>query len=195
MTIEILGKAKDRGVSRAELRLCADEQELAHKNAVFKQATPEQRRVIIAKDVLAWLKEKKLHATPGTYLSSVDFTTVVDGEYKSLRVEEDRVDGGGCSACALGGLFACMVENTGGLQDFWRHSDQDRIRTKLAPYFDERQLAMIETAFEHCYFSGEGATSIDLNAAYRFGEAFDAGARRMRAIMRNIIRNNGTFKP
>jgi hypothetical protein len=205
MTIS-LGKAAP--VSRAELHLNKLAQAHDHKvavgNAKFAKASPARKRVIIAKDVLEWLGEGKLLPTQGTYLSSFlrdkdGQLLYEDGRVVNGRVLDDRVDGGKCTACALGAVFACTVERKGGMPNFWRMGWCPYfMHQELAPYFDRDQLTLIEAAFEKNGGFHEADHEADHEAgeaAESFGRRFDTASSRMAAIMKNIIANGGTFVP
>lgn len=148
--------------------------------------TNKEKRVALAKDVLAQLRAKKLAPRTGTY----------------CRVDDD----GTCHVCALGALVVACC-------------NPDEVESKeaaiacLVPLFSRQQVALIEAAFEQYSDppTAEGtsvsrkalATAAEMfSSSYRKeGEMLDvfmtrylaACKRRMRAIMRNIIDNDGTF--
>jgi hypothetical protein len=64
----------------------------------------------------------------------------------------------------------------------------------LTSYFSPEQIGLIELAFER----GDGwypADTTDDDNAVEFGERYQYNTNRMKAIMQNIINNNGTFVP
>lgn len=123
-----------------------------------------------------------------------------------------------CTACALGSVFACAVSvaddlkvselrnrphsSTGaaGMQEAYMDMRGDEMYTYLERFFSKRQLSLIETAFER-HPSGDfrdhyGEMPKVCKAAMKFGGRYPRADReRMSAIMRNIIRNKGMFKP
>lgn len=180
-----------RGEMGLARKLAAEELAVHRRNATFQALSLEERRVTIAKDVIDWLDAKKLTARSGVY----------------LRTEAlgSRVNGSTCTACAVGAIFACAVEraDTVKLVGEASYDDEendgmeytpDSIREQLAPYFSQEQLALIESAFEKSSFGSDYVDNPDLLERaidYTSGSA----SVRMRQIMKNIIRNNGTFIP
>lgn len=184
---------------------------IALDNLAFEKLTPAQKRVTIAKDVIAQVKLGKIKAQRGTYVEH----GVVEG---------NKIDS--CTACALGSLFACaidkpalknFVEEEIGLEsgdtDFY-YDNQSEMQQALSPYFDVFQLELVESAFE------QTATNIDsadyeeivtgedsewritdpkirklVDKAVAFGNKFVGSKQRLIAIMQNIVTNKGTFKP
>ena len=118
-----------------------------------------------------------------------------------------------CSVCALGGIFmSCTLFNNKTLnKDVVNHTGQGcnlgeslrddvGISNGLDKLFTMTQLVMIENAFEcgegYFYFEGECKLSDKVyNACVNFGNKYDDAKDRLVAIMKNIIKNNGTFKP
>lgn len=154
---------------------------VARNNKRFQKLSPEKQRVAIARDALSQLKASHLRAIAGDYMQP-DYTGGVG----------TTVLGVSCGVCALGGLFCGLADNT-----------EDRnvtyggrvIRNSLNPYFSERQLTEIESAYEMrtMYF-----WEADRNAGDRARHHFPTGtkpAARLQAILGNIIRNKGTFVP
>lgn len=204
MTTEI---KKKRFLSAEELAA-----EIENRNRVFAAAPPEQKRMLIAKDVIAQIKAKRFKPTAGTWVR----TKMKNGAY--LAVEE-KFDGNesmrelfigkripACDCCALGAMFmSCTTYNEGTtVDDFEREMDWDfeeRVLNKtlsngLTNFFSVEQLQLIETAFE----GGDGAFMVkkgDLAAqkAASWYEDLSRDDKRMIAIMENIIANNGTFVP
>lgn len=172
--------------NQAEKDIKAAKQQLkiAKKNLEFASLSNAEKRVQIAKDVLAQLALKKIQPEQGAYVESSNGET--------------------CQACALGALFVCTAVRTGNkLEDVVLDAASDdyfgfdHIREQLSPLFSEAQLGKIERAFEGW---GAGDEPSDTN---KYGslmtEAYNDGISsprvRMERIMRNIIANNGTFVP
>lgn len=204
MTTEV---KKKRFLSAEELAA-----EIENRNRVFAAATPEQKRMLIAKDVIAQIKAKRFKPTSGTWVRP----KMKNGAY--LEIEE-KFDGDesirelfigkripACDCCALGAMFmSCTTYNEGTTVDhFEREIDWDfeeRVLNKtlsngLTNFFSVEQLQLIETAFE----GGDGAFMVekgDLEAqkAASWYEDLSRDDKRMIAIMENIIANNGTFVP
>jgi hypothetical protein len=172
------------------------ERRIQEENEEFTAMTPAQKRVRIAQDVLEWMKFGRIVATNGEYMSVVD--------ERDRQRKASTVNGFTCHACALGSVFAVSVER--GLATPTRGSlnntyDED-MRNKLGKHFDERQLLMIEDAFEGFGASNDARATgfcADIKK-YKNVDGIsvrdpDASRLRMERIMNNIIANDGTFVP
>lgn len=139
--------------------------------------TKAQMRVRIAKDVLKQLDLGKIVPTEMTYLDGFH------GHKYHADAREVVQQMPQCEACAKGAIFVAAV---------LRHNDAIVGECAvgfvgyLRRWFTAPQLRLIEGAFEDF-----GTTQ----AASAFYAAHEDPEMRMRAIMRNIIKNNGTFKP
>lgn len=120
-----------------------------------------------------------------------------------------------CSCCALGGLFlGCTLYNnntnltqfahaSADISDYLTHFGGDTISNGLTKIFSESQLRLIEQTFE----GDEGIVQSDLcdddgiafpkysDASAQFYKTYPNPKSRLIAIMKNIIKNNGTFRP
>lgn len=163
--------------------------------------TKAEKRVEIAKDVIAQLKAEKFNAKTGTY---VGLDEDIDGT-KELQTELKKVKQ--CTVCALGALFLSDVRKndackgvdvdlgSGNDVDGFasRYIDEHRMRDRLGKLFSRKQMALIECAFE-LGMDPQGLLKDDeYERAARFGEKFDTSRDRLVGIMRNIIKNEGTF--
>lgn len=109
-----------------------------------------------------------------------------------------------CKVCALGGIFAATVKRFNKFESVPDLS-MDEGYDYLEDYFSKQQLDMIECAFElghgrvfyeenNIYGDNELGKKLG-NSCIEFGKQYKAGEARMVAIMKNIIKNNGSFKP
>lgn len=158
-----------------------------------KKMSKAEVRVRIAKDVIAQVKVGRFIASTGRYLGLPGGALPDDG-YGELSSEvvdvQTVVKDRECRVCALGSLFVAAVDRYNECQ---LPADDLGNRSPLAEYlarvFTPTQLNKIEAAFEGRSFShdddyyGEG-----------FCHAYPDPSKRLVAIMRNIIRNGGTFK-
>lgn len=168
------------------------------RNEQFAKLSPAEKRVQIARDVLAQLRSKKLIATAGTWLSGEygeSLFTRADAE-NNVELQEILKKQETCEGCALGGMFMCAVERHNKLKvknlespNSGEASEGDAIKY-LRKFFTVDQLDEIEAAFEQ----GEGARS-GSEVAVNFAADVDDDEERMRLIMENIIVNNGKFVP
>lgn len=191
-------------------------------NNYFNSLSPEQKRVAIAKDVIAQLNAKKIIPESGTYFAIEDNPDDYD---VSLQKHLPKTQ---CSVCALGSLFYSHVKfnNKVTYGDYLKAWTSDLIVEELNNYFDFEQLGMIEYAFEGFdgslsddkpkYYDLNGISSCPVNDSefayvpkeflnnlkysYQyFLHLVNQNERgedfRLYQIMNNIIRNNGTFVP
>ena len=170
----------------------------------FDKLSKKQRRIAVAKDVLKWLAMGRMTAKKKTYLAASQLTP--DG----------KINGFNCRACALGGMFACVVEQKKGvnLHEFnrgWADEDggyrdygsQEQMHDMLGEFFDADELRNIENAFEGRdreggIVNGAGAFYDEMafsEDALKFNAGIRSPKKRMQRIMRNIIRNEGRFIP
>lgn len=184
---------------------------IAKKNAEFAIMTKSQKRVAVAKDVIASLKSGQIKAIQGTWVEPLRRENFVP-ENKVGDVEFcDILNKTKCKCCGLGALFVEAVKR---FNKFKSVADVDHydVYDYLDKIFSEEQLNMIECTFEcglgstrksdfkdviyqSSYSYLNSYTSKTYDNCIRFGEAFKTPKLRMIAIMQNIVNNNGTFKP
>lgn len=181
-----------------------------------KRLTKSQMRVAIAKDVLAQMKAKKIIADTGCWVYDPKMgymETYMDGlidkflddpkndccEFTEFHAKDFTSKVNKCKVCALGSIFvsaANLYDNI--VLDTRDPSDVfDSIKTSpLTKYFSADELLMIESSYE----GQDGACFDDLNIkeaglANAYYISFKNDKDRLAAIMKNIIRNKGYFKP
>lgn len=203
-------------------------------NKQYKRVGVKRQRVLIAQDVLKWMKTKFITPTQCEYVKG---KVSADSELDDEKFDRDQFHDTllampECQACGVGALLIarCMrfdqVTNyTMGV--FSKEDDISldggEIENGLDGIFSDKQLSMIETAFEvfipaifhdgswggvsrrrlapaawreeplaseFKYLSDE-----EENACFKFGIRFKSAETRMVGIMKNIIKNEGTFKP
>lgn len=158
-------------------------------------ASPK-KAVAVAEDVLVQLRKRKNTIIPhqGTYLETdAEFTDEqLDGH--DLQEYVDKVQKADCKVCAVGAAVmskARLFDNV--------PADvvvvADDIHGHLFDVFDENTVALMECAFEQSDSFSTGQSEKHLEAAIEFGERYEDDKERLRAIMKNIIENNGKFKP
>lgn len=168
------------------------------KPKAFTRLTAAQKRVAIAKDVLKQIKAKRLLIETGSYLS-----------WDALKLRDERTPfskatltkPNKCHACAVGSAVASGLRlfNDGALSVY---VERDDAFSTLRRWFSRNQVIAIEVAFEH-----ESTRALEqryrgdkfLNRAaaeFQFRRS-DIGKATQRAvaIFKNIIANNGEFKP
>lgn len=153
---------------------------ISKANATFSRLGKRAKRVAIAKDVLKWLRTRRLKAQSGTYL---------EGE-----------QGEKCTACALGAVFVCTaaLASTVKFDDTYGNhpgTNSQHMRQQLAPYFSDEQLRLIEVAFEKDPSHANDDSAKASVAAAKYNRRIRGDKKGMKRIMQNIIKNEGTFKP
>jgi hypothetical protein len=187
-------------------------------NLEFKKASKAEKRVMIAGDVIKQVKARKYEATCGLY---VDFNfggsnpkgVVVGGSVQETLLTKNPK----CKVCGIGSLMLSAIRYNNNVK--WKESDWrdssildemdyydngDLIYSKndenayldasknLNKFFSERQLRLIESAFEVRAFHSDNQQYVE---AEEFGQKFIDDKKRLLAIMNNIVENKGTFKP
>lgn len=170
----------------------------------FKRMTPAQKRVAIAADVLSRLEVAMLIPHSGDLFGGDLFR----------RVNSDDGDDSGqalinsiqCEACAKGALVCSWVGNfnkatVGDLECYDFDLEIESYPEELLKLFGRDQLDLIEAHFEGTVFeysSDATATRVlEIDAADRVGDyCFESAYEgKLKKIMKNIIKNEGTFIP
>lgn len=157
-------------------------------------------RVEIAKDVLKWLRAGKLNASPGTYCALPFETEAYDAPLNLQTALQKKVTKTKpCHVCALGALFIGAVDKYNKVEvpvGGYLKKTQSGLTSRLKDYFDVRQLRLIESAFEGGNFAKDSGTMFEYIAGFNYRGFYftyrDSRAR-LKAIMENIIANEGTF--
>lgn len=211
--------------------------EIAKREAIFKKATVTQKRVLIAKDVIAQIKANKIKPEQGSFVqvekvknfissSEADKRTgawnyamnrLSDSEGSDADVRQLYLDNTiqQCSCCALGGMFmSCTLYNNNttvedlcyagaDIGDVILEEGDKSLPNGLNKFFSVAQLKLIEQTFE----GDQGAINSGMDdgtgeiidkfspQAEAFYTKYKKPKDRLIAIMQNIVKNNGTFKP
>lgn len=168
------------------------------KNKAFASLSKKDKRLAIAHDVIAMVKAGFVNVYEGCY-GGIHTDTGIDSD-KDLQSQIVNNDGsfkGDCNCCALG---ACFLAKTrlGNRTRSDGDIDPDDISSALGSIFGKRQMSLIEAAFELDNTSGEFNEKLSEKQAEKaiaFGEKHDSADKRLIAIMKNIIKNDGTFVP
>lgn len=189
---------------------------LRKSNAAFKKATKAEKRVMIAKDVLAQIKAKRYIPESGTWVdANWNIRGGIDEIHETDSVQKLFADRTieTCSVCALGGLFmsctnlnnnTCVSDiNYGGegTEIGERIQDGDTLSNGLNKIFSKKQLQLIEVYFEKGdgWFGEDGYTGNYIGEDSRhveyFNDAYPDDDERLVEIMKNIVANDGTFVP
>lgn len=157
-----------------------------------------ERRIAVLKDVLKSLRLEKYKATTGAYISST-YKAIDSDLSKDLKDILPKVEKKPCQVCALGSIFlsavrkfdnfpvTCAIEWAGRSISI----DQDDMHLHLIneKLWSRRQLLQVESAFERWSFCSKSRSAV------KFGRKYRDDNKRLRAIVRNMIQNNGVFYP
>lgn len=169
------------------------------RNAAFLLATPEGKRVLIFKDMLAQLKTEKYKPKCGVWVEGIGKEwSKAEGQQICDVSEKLR-----CNVCQVGGVMlstlrfvndACIKLNIFS-GDFI--IDLGTREDKTKKYFEKSQIRLMELAYEKgkgCYSFLSVKKELGLKAI-KFGKKYSSNYKRMVAICKNAVKNNGTFIP
>jgi hypothetical protein len=175
---------------------------VAERNIEFLAMDRQQQRVAIARDALRLINAGAVTPKAKLYFR---FFGPSGGDLVDLLGQEHE-----CQACALGALFVGHVWNTNDCKSEVQ-IPADILRARLLGVFTDKQLGLIETAFEGEFMNpftdgraqwGEDVDAIDdpdyqsqVRASIRFGADRGDDEDCLVAILENIIANGGDFKP
>lgn len=175
------------------------------RNEAFAKLPREKQRVTIAKDVLLALKAGKF-IPASKYLEFWDYfsnrspNNILAPASTDLSHVLERTK---CTVCGIGSLFVAAVKRADniqfnevatGMSPYGASATirRDRLTAYLQPYFTDGELGLIEFYFEGSN-TGREASLDGLVAKPDWLAKTPRG--RMSAIMRNIIKNKGSFLP
>ena len=173
-----------------------------------QKLTKAEIRIAIAKDVIAQIKAKKYKPTQGTWVAdenqSYDQWLYDNALDCKVDVRDYTNNIKKCNVCALGSLFVSAVNKYNNVYGtYWSVSaeevfniDNEYSESPLLRYFTLNQLQLIEFTFER----GLGVIGLEddhpmVEKANTFFLKYSKSKDRLVAIMKNIIKNKGTFKP
>lgn len=158
----------------------------------FKDLTPAGQRIAIAKDVIQHVEAMELRSA----YCDANIEDLVGLPTPSWAQQN-------CQLCGIGSAAISALKLSGEktLPDTWNddgylEAGQDDILEVLEPYFSEQQALDIEAVFEH-----GGSNNVSGNLSHEWYRTYsnpeDPEDRKdlLKAIMANIVRNGGTFKP
>jgi len=175
-------------------------------NSDFQTMSKEEKRVAIAKDVIAQIKAKRYTPKTGNYVKFKNRCKLKREE--SIQQNFDKVD---CKVCAIGSMFMSNIKfnNKFTLVTF-EHSGKKQAK-KLAKYFSKKDLNLMEYVFENwkprstSYWAPDtfnGAlnnikyTESEIQRIKKAQELFKAKTPKDRLvkIMTHLVENRGSFK-
>ena len=181
------------------LKAVLDPKLIEKQNKEFQKLSKKQRRLAIARDVLSQLRAKKFIAQTGIYLRADDLKNEEAAEPVDLQCFLLQTNPQ-CTVCGIGAAV-CSLARLGdevqyGSEGAFR--DNTDYHGKLRPVFSEKQIHLIEWAFEGRETTDEAYDFLSTKerlSAEKFFTKHPNTDKRLAAIFRNIVKNNGTFKP
>lgn len=188
------------------------------KEKTVKKLTEGQLRIAVAQDVLSTLSKRRRYTVSGGQYVEGSYMTLEDnlpddGGKSVARELQKQKD---CEVCGLGACFLSLValdnkfDLAANIKNYpgWDEGTPTQsyislgsstIRERLGACFSKSQLDMIECAFEQstCFHTRDntGASEDEAKKAAKFGDKYQNDTRRLKAIMQNIIDNEGVFTP
>tara|TARA_R110000868_G_scaffold1729_1_gene13860 strand:- start:956 stop:1504 length:549 start_codon:yes stop_codon:yes gene_type:complete len=169
-------------------------------NNIFTKATKKEKKILIAKDILANLKLKKYIANSGSYFDKATLGDTI-GYESDLQENFNKIEN--CYCCQLG---ACLLSSTkfqnkltpddlsGSNSSSWK---------QLLNIFTIRELAIMEQCFEGGSYFDQSIVAYDtfqyvLDSDLKekcddFQYHFDSDEDRMKAICNNIIKGKQIY--
>ena len=173
----------------------------------FSRLSAAGKRVAIAKDVLAQIKKHQFLISRGEWCEFGELPVIeakpVFNQSFLLKGKKIEIAVPKCNVCALGAAM-CSSVRLGNVAELEKSSSETDVQDQLSRYFSGKQMEMIEACFERrinegdelCDFgSGEEMTPSEEKSIEKFAGKYDGDKSRAVAIFKNIIKNNGQFKP
>lgn len=186
--------------------LLARKNEIKKINAAFSRMTAAERRVAIARDVIDQIDAEKYRLGSCGYIedlkSNEDIDTLINDAdtLKEVQVCDVINSMDSCQVCARGAMTLSAIRKFNKVTlDKFNPIEMSLSSDELEPiedrFFSRKQTALIEHAYEGFEEAESDAiTDLEASAAARYGYSLgDDRDCRLKAIMRNIIRNNGQF--
>lgn len=180
------------------------------KTKPVSRMTKAEKVVVIAQDVIRMINAKKFKVLDSHGYINVRIPATVKADEQLQKHLSKLQD---CEVCALGACMLAKVDKfddckvrdlfgTGsdisdnGVDSFgFEETNRDSITEQLRGIFDENQMSLIEDAFESSDYQYD-LEELTYSRAYEiFGSYYEDSSDRLKAIMKNIIDNNGVFKP
>ena len=189
---EIISNCPDGGdiLKQSENIINAINNATKNKNKEFSEMTKMEKRVAVARDVIASIKSLKYNTEAGTYLTMTKRGCDEDVRVSILNLKKPDVV---CNVCAIGSMFVSNIKktNTNSLSE-----KNNKMISSLSELYTERELRFLEFAFEGSdvddQFQTDEATASrhDAKSFYR-EHGYDED--RLISIMKNIIKHKGKF--
>ena len=154
-----------------------------------KELTKAQMCVIVAKDALKQLEAEKYTACTGIYVDweledKINYSKP-DAQVQNIIKKHEKP----CDVCARGALLLSSIRK---FNDVTVSKYQKRWESKSKEIFSEKTLKLAEIAFEQWHKLTASPKELE---AEIFGSKYNSETGRLKAILENIVTNNGEFKP
>lgn len=182
------------------------------RNKIFETASKTEKRILIAKDIMAQIKSKKFKAVCGIYTETSDACVKAeDLDSTSLQVGLE-VSNVICECCAKGAIVLSKIRFANEV-DIYKNIERNPTiyndPAKIKDIFSIKQLDLMESAFEVEDYKRLANEEINERLtrlttlvfskkqikAIKFGSKFKNANDRLIAIMENVIKNKGAFIP
>lgn len=202
-----IGGIKLRVSDRRAKQVSSFRKRVRDRERRFKQMTPEGKRVAIAKDVIEAIADEFIQPTEGTYLAiNGNHDAMTIDNVGATQIQDLLTAQESCTACAIGAMFVCAVLRADSLtvKQFDRYAEYldpcflnrgSKMAKFLKEFFSPTQIALIESALECSEMGPMYVGAKAYNEAVSFGMRYLSTKSRLKAIMANIIKNGGEFKP
>ena len=171
---------------------------MAVKQKTYKQMSRKEKKIAIAKDVIANIHLKNLNIQSGNaYMDSGEIYVEDDLEVLCKYLPSEKVAEllrPKCEFCARGAMMICKVAKFNNYEFHSGYIDQDATTEALKDAFSEDELEDIEAAFELWADCSGRVISLPDNVIENW-ESIVGAEDRLLAIMQNIIDHDGKFKP
>jgi hypothetical protein len=173
-------------------------QSISKSNAAFEKLSPKNKRITIAKDVIAQLKSGYLNALSSNAYVGIDADNISSEFYgesdNELELKDVFDNEEQCTVCGIGSLFVCAVKRMDKLKVSKLDGggvSQSLVHEYLKGFFSILQLNAIENAFEN--YGSPGGNYFDSIQEY-LDTCNDPDNERLKLIMENIVKHDGEFK-
>ena len=171
------------------------------RNEKFKSATKAERAVMVAKDALSMLGKGKITAVTGSWvdLPYRIFDGIEPEDEKNIQICDltDSKDFNDCQTCALGALMLSEIRHTDKLtmEEVIVSIEYEDHGYRLDKIFSPAQQRLMEYAFEggRGYFDSDDIPANQIPKLDSFYLKYPDETDRLRAILKNVIKNNGKF--
>jgi hypothetical protein len=174
------------------------------QNALYKKLSPAERRVAVAKDALLNVQKDFWNPLGGYVYVNLDEEICVEHDMCSWLPGNAK-----CQVCARGALFLGALnkfnswnphENHARVkygEEYFKYIDPESFGDVEKNLWSSRQIAEIEYVFELERLGGavyQKWNNDEVELVKQWGKRYNTPKSRLIAILKNIIRNKGTFK-